>query len=576
MAKVRIVDIKNYRGIKELLWYPSPGINCLIGSGDSGKSTVLDAVEVCLGFRRRQQFTDADFYMLDVETPIAISITLGELDDNLKNLETYGMFVRGFSSETNSIQDEPANDLETVITLELTVTSDLEPTWNLVSERAEAQGLSRELRWNDRTRLAATRIGAIALHHLGWRRDSLLNRISDEPIDSAAALAKAARDARAAFGEQAQIQLGETLGVVTTTAEKLGIPIGQNVKAMLDIHSTSFTEGTISLHDENGVPLRGLGTGSTRLLIAGLQRHVATRSSVVLVDELEYGLEPHRIVRFLDSLGAKENYPPLQVFTTTHSAVALRELSGDQLFIVQGGSDTHLIKRVGTNNDIQGTIRLYPEAFLAQSVIVCEGATEVGLIRGLDQYRTANGRDAIAARGVALVDCGGGDPDRLFRRAKSLLTLGYRTSILRDNDTTSCRELRRDFVECGGMVFEWRDGHALEDELFSGLTDDGVIKVLEEAIKMHGEELINDQLKSTSNNSVSLESFQEDAISSGITTEIRTIVGKAAKSKMGWFKTITRMEELARDIVGPDIRHANSCFRDLVKKIFAWVDDSGT
>jgi putative ATP-dependent endonuclease of OLD family len=48
-----------------------------------------------------------------------------------------------------------------------------------------------------------------------------------------------------------------------------------------------------------------------------------------------HGLEPHQIIRLLGSLGAKEKEPPLQVFMTTHSPVALRELAGDQLFIVR-------------------------------------------------------------------------------------------------------------------------------------------------------------------------------------------------------------------------------------------------
>jgi hypothetical protein len=91
----------------------------------------------------------------------------------------------------------------------------------------------------------------------------------------------------------AQDQLGETLGIVATTAAELGIPIGENVKAMLDAHSVSFTGGTISLHDDEGIPLKGLGTGSTRLLIAGLQRKAAAETAIILVDETEYGLEPH-------------------------------------------------------------------------------------------------------------------------------------------------------------------------------------------------------------------------------------------------------------------------------------------
>src|SRR5690606_14535143 len=165
---------------------------------------------------------------------------------------------------------------------------------------------------------------------------SVLNRLSEERADASAALAKAARDARTAFGDQAQGQLGETLGIVAATPKELGIPLGENTKAMLDAHSVSFSGGTISLHDEDGGPLRGLGIGSTRLLIAGLQRKAAAQSSISLIDELEHGLEPHRIIRLIGSLGAKETPPPLQVFMTTHSPVALRELSGNQLFVARG------------------------------------------------------------------------------------------------------------------------------------------------------------------------------------------------------------------------------------------------
>lgn len=61
MALVRRIQIANFRGIRRLDWLPQPGINCLIGSGDSGKSTVLDAVDYCLGSRRTISVSDADF-----------------------------------------------------------------------------------------------------------------------------------------------------------------------------------------------------------------------------------------------------------------------------------------------------------------------------------------------------------------------------------------------------------------------------------------------------------------------------------------------------------------------------------
>jgi putative ATP-dependent endonuclease of OLD family len=105
MPRIRKIEVVNFRALKEFAWFPSPGINCLIGPGDSGKSTILDAIDLCLGARRTAQFTDADFNNLDVDTPIAISLTIGELDDPLKNMDAYGMFLRGFNAETSEIED---------------------------------------------------------------------------------------------------------------------------------------------------------------------------------------------------------------------------------------------------------------------------------------------------------------------------------------------------------------------------------------------------------------------------------------------------------------------------------------
>jgi putative ATP-dependent endonuclease of the OLD family len=115
MARIRKIEIANFRGIRSLTWQPAPGMNCLIGPGDHGKSTVLDGIALCLGARRNVQFSDADFYNLDVKQPISISVTIGHLDDALKNFDTYGLFLRGFRTTTGEVADEPEKDLETVL-----------------------------------------------------------------------------------------------------------------------------------------------------------------------------------------------------------------------------------------------------------------------------------------------------------------------------------------------------------------------------------------------------------------------------------------------------------------------------
>ncbi len=569
MARIRRIEINNFRSIKSLTWQPVAGINCLIGPGDSGKSTIIDAIDFCLCARRTVQFNDADFYNLDVEAPISISLTLGELDDSLKSIDAYGFFLHGFDAATGEVQDEPEKDLEPVLTLNLTVGSDLEPTWSLVSTRAQAQNTVRNLAWGDRVRLSPNRIGVLSDFNLGWRRGSVLNRLTDEKADASAALAKAARDARGSFGDDAEKQLGEALRIVGETAEDLGIDVGGKVRALLDAHSVSFSGGTISLHDEDGVPLRNLGVGSTRLMIAGLQRKAAEKLSILLVDELEYGLEPHRIIRFLASLGAKEKAPPLQAFMTTHSPVALRELAGNQLFVLRNAGGAHVAQCVGTDDDVQGAIRLYPDAFLAASVIVCEGASEVGLLRGLDQSRTASGDVSIAACGVALVD--GKGVDKLIPLAMSFHRLGYRVAVLRDDDKAPAAEAEKAFTKAGNALFKWRQGRALEDELFCSLSDTAIGKMLDYAVDLHGDSLIDDHIRTATKNSKDLEAVRLDLIIDGISEDTRVPIGKVARTKSGWFKTVSCMEELAREIVAPDLKQADADFRKIIEDVFAWA-----
>lgn len=567
MARIRFIDIRNFRCLKQFIWAPSPGLNCLIGPGDAGKSSVLDAIDYCLGARRSISFSDADFHSLDVSEPITITITIGELEDALKSMETYGQYLRSFNPETNAIDDEPESGRETVLTLRLTVKNHLEPVWTLLSDRADAQGQARYLTWADRLRLCPTRIGAFAENDLAWRRGAVLTKLSDEKAETSGVLAEAARSARNAFGDIAEKQLSVTLGIVAETARDLGIDVGKSPKALLDAHSVSFSGGTISLHSEAGVPLRGLGTGSTRLLVAGLQRKAAKEATVILVDEVEHGLEPQRIRRLLHSLGAKETAPPLQGFLTTHSPVVVREISAEQLTLLRRGSDKHTALPIGSNPDVQGTLRRFPEAFLASSVVVCEGATEVGLVRGLDQYDTAEGHTSMFALGVELVDAGG--CDNIYSRANAFRSLGYRVTVLRDDDRRPNGASEMNFVRQAGPIHRWRDGRALEDELFDALPDNSVTALLEYAIELHGEELVGDHIKSTSGGKVDL-----GACRGKMTPRIRAALAKACATKATpWFKNISAMEHIGREIVGPVYRDCDDGFKKIVDGLFAWIDN---
>lgn len=563
VSRVRKVEISHFRSIETLNWEPYAGINCIVGPGDSGKSTLLDAIDLCLGARRNIQINDGDFYRLNTEVPIRIAVTLGDLKDGFKQLDGYGLYLRGFT-RTGEVLSEPRADAEMVLTIQLEVKSDLDPVWSLYSERAAAQQQARLLTWADRLRLSCARLGSFGDYNFSWRKGSVLNRLSEERPDVSADLATAARAARSSFGDRADSQLAETLGIVRGAASNLGVSVGK-VTARLDAQSMSLSGGAVCLHGEDGVPLRNLGLGSTRLLTTGLQRMAASGSSIVLVDELEYGLEPHRIIRLISSLGAKDIPPPLQAFVTTHSPITVREIPAEQILVLRRKGTAHDLRRIGS--DMQGTVRACPEALLASSVIICEGASEIGLIRGLDIYRSSSDVTAIpfSALGVALAD---GHGETTFSRALTFAKLGYRTLVFRDNDKHPKAGDVAEFLALNGTILKWRDGHALEDELFSSLSEDGVGRLIDQALEENDPDLVEQHIRTASNNQLDLQKCRATPLESST----RKVLGQAAKGKKNsWFKNISAMENVGRIVVGPDLSLSDSRFKKVIEELLVWV-----
>jgi ABC-type branched-subunit amino acid transport system ATPase component len=570
MPRIRKVEIRNFRSIQSLDWFPSGGINCLIGPGDSGKSTVLDAIDLCLGARRLLALSDTDFYGLDATAPISVTLTLGELPDQLLGLPVYGDYLRAFNPTTLAFEDEPRHGWETVLMLTLTVGADLEPIWRLQSDRAAAAGLERGIAWKDRLLIAPARLGNQPNSHLGWARGSILNRLAAERADLGPELVDAARQARVSFGERAGVPLGDTLATVTRVAINLGIPVGASAKALLDAHAVAIGEGAIALHNHDGIPLRSLGTGSARLLVAGLQREAAAAASIALVDEVEFGLEPHRLTRLMESLGAKEAQPPLQVFMTSHSPVAVRELRGDQICVTRRFAHGHSIQQAGVEDAIQATLRSDPEAFLAKTIILCEGASEVGLVHGLDIWGTERGARSLLAAGATCANFHGSDPNRGFVRGLALLRLGYRVIVVVDNDVAFDRAAVHAFADAGGRCITWQDGRSLEDELFLSLDANGVAMLLDRAIALNTRDKVAAQIQSFSENRASLAAIQAENLDAGIQAESRQLLGKIAHKK-SWFKTQSIYEDVGREIVGPSLAAATENFRQQIVDLFTWA-----
>ncbi|MFA5746790.1 MAG: AAA family ATPase, partial [Candidatus Paceibacterota bacterium] len=136
MAKIHNLKIKNFRGIKELDYtFGSASFVCLVGRGDSGKSTILSAIEQALYPNWNISISDNDFFNCDTSVPIEIEVTLKDVGDKLISDNKYGLYIRGLDGDGETICDEIRGGQKKILTILFKVEKDLEPKWFVTSHR---------------------------------------------------------------------------------------------------------------------------------------------------------------------------------------------------------------------------------------------------------------------------------------------------------------------------------------------------------------------------------------------------------------------------------------------------------
>jgi len=532
-VKIRKITIKNFRGVKELDWsLPTTDIFCLIGKGDSSKSTILEAIRYAFYPQWNLTLRDSDFYQCNVENSVVIEVTIGDLVEELCSLNKYGHCLRGWDAAALKLTDEPDDHLERVLTIRLTVEKDLEPKWTAVCDRSP-EGVP--FKQTDRNKVSVGLIGAYSERQLSWATGTALAKLT-EAQSLNELLANASRTARTSLDADRPVALKNFDAAAEksqTIAKLLGVPVLDTYKAHLDLTSINLKVGGLALHDGD-IPLRQLGLGSRRMLLCGIQKMGLEEGHITLFDEVEFGLEPHRITRLLKHVREDQRG---QYFLTTHSPIVLRELTVKELHIVHNkGGVVEIIsaaKEGLEEHEVQGKIRSSTEAFLAKKVVVCEGATEVGFLRGFDDYQVGLGKDPFSFHGLALLNAGSGSKVKAL--AKAFKSLCYEVSVLADadaEDQLSAADVA-ELLKLGIPVHVWSDKLSLEERAFQDLTWASVLV----SVKLAQDELgfpAHDQVRSKF-----LEDLDKDIGKWQESPKLRTAIGIVAK-KAGWFKDTTR------------------------------------
>lgn len=555
--RIRRIDIENFRGIKSASWRLAPGRRffALIGPGDSTKTTVLTALERALHDRSGQSILDTDFFDAKVEHPIRIRVAVDELPDELIAMDAFGGFLAGIDDDGEWTHD-PVDETQRCVIVELLVEADLEPVWQ--SYRPPLDDLDDEepnpVRARHRSRMTAYRIDDRIDAHLRWSRTSSLGKLTASRDDTRSTLTLAGRAARDAAADAVTDALKALAKDVQEQVQAIGTTEFADLKPGLDVSLTN-TQGNLALF-EGDVPLTNFGLGTRRLTGAATQQLANQGSTTLLVDEVEHGLEPHRLVHLLSHLRTSDAFS--QVFVTTHSPTALQHLDPAELVMVRSTDGLTDLRPLDDPAELRMLLKASPEAFLARRIVINEGKTEYGVVlEHLDKWNLGPSPEPApsAALGVVAIEGNGGTGSAAW--AAQFLKAGYEVVLFIDSDDQAANDLVPGIEVEGGTVVQWGGNHSIETAICAQLDEAGLNAFIQAAL-----DVADDREGSAQSYASKLESLGAPGARTGadpldVTTwaaagidleKAREIVGHAAKGK-SWFKRVDKGRRLGRFVL---------------------------
>lgn len=473
MARIHKLKVKNFRCLSDFVHtFGSTNLNCLIGRGDSGKSTILEAIFLALSPNRLEIFYDEDFHNSNIHSPIEIEVTLLNLPNEFFKHGRFDGYFKIFDPRKNEISEqvdtyEPEETTERALTVKLEVANDLEPNWTIQSGRSLEPKI---INYTDRKKLNVFYVSDAIDRHFTWSKWNPLHRLlqEDNPAEGPESelILDVIRSAKAQINDGDFEKFDATIKRVLAQSKKFGVDI-PNLSTRIDSRDLFARESRFSLHDD-GVPFRQKGKGSKRLTSIAIQTALVATGGIVLIDEIEQSLEPDRAKHAVSTLKDEKHG---QIFMTTHSRDVVVELNPGNLLLARKNQQN----LTTFSDDLAGFLRANPEAFFGGKIIVCEGKTELGICRALDQYMVEKGFRSFSSLDIATaLGEGSTSPKYVYRFKES----GFNTCVFCDSEEENFNREKPGFAAANISVFDWENKDMIERAFFRDIPKDAISELL--------------------------------------------------------------------------------------------------
>ncbi len=551
---IKRVKIENFRGIKEMDWILENKLLCLIGTSDSTKTTILDAIEYGLYPYWNLNITNTDFYECNINNPILIQITIGNLPEYFIEENTYGLFIRKFVEDDSN--DEPTNEDEIFLTIQLTVNEFFEPEWKVITNR----NLEKSISHKDRAKLRIARIGENIDKDFYIGRNSILKSYIDDTKELNNQVFSILQSVKEQDIDTHSVD--SAFANIKKVIDNYNIKLNDQLGLELEMKSSDLNISNIGISD-GLIPLNKKGTGTKRLLSSILNLEGDNNENCILIDEIEYGLEPYRIADLLYKLKTKER----QSIITTHSSIPITELDYHNLIICRSeNGETNCLK---IPEEFQGLLRKFPYAFLSRKILITEGATEWGIIRKFNDFWNEENFSLAYSSGI-IVDGHGGSS--AITKAKQFKKLGYDVAIFIDGDDDTTNEQADKLQDI--KVFKLKDKYNTEKRILEDINFGNLQKIIDIMVQVKDESLVKKYMEEFFGiSTLNLEDVKDSIQEKDIKNKLYEILIKKDSKNVDIFKGTTYgkyLGDLISDLSATDLK--DSEIITLLNEVRIWCN----